>query len=367
MKQLSAELAAKLRLEMGCRGAISFHRFMELALYCPEFGYYEHRAQVIGQQGDFVTSVSAGDLFGRLLGNQFAGWCAEFSGPIAWIEAGAHDGRLAVDILATAASTAPELFHRLEYIIVEPSQRRRAWQERTLDSFYEKVRWISDLRELQSGCRGVVFANELLDAFPVHRLRWSANAQAWAEWGVKTTEGCFEWCILPASDRNWANELRDASIDIPPELARVLPDGFTLELSPAAGKWWTAAASALRHGWLLTLDYGLLAREILVPERSNGTLRAYRHHAVSGHLLENPGEQDITSHVNFSHLIRAGENAGLRTLGLFSQLEFLSPVAAKLWNDTNPPSAAEARQFRTLAHPEHLGRVFRVLVQSRTG
>lgn len=365
MKQLSAELTAKLRHEMDGRGAISFHRFMELALYCPESGYYEHSAQVIGRGGDFVTSVNAGDLFGRMLGHQFANWCAEFSGPITWIEAGAHDGRLAFDLLAAAASTSSELFQRLQYIIVDPSDRRRAWQKETLGPFRDKTRWVSDLRELESDTRGVMFANELLDAFPVHRLRWNAVAQTWTEWGVKHSTGRFEWCVLPQTSRNWAAELTNAGINIPPELARVMPDGFTIEFSPAAGEWWAAAASVLRQGWLVTFDYGLLAHELLAPERSNGTLRAYRQHTVNTNVLDNPGEQDLTAHVNFSQLIRAGEQVGMRTLGLFSQSEFLSPLAAELWNENKPPTATEARQFRTLAHPEHLGRVFRVLVQSR--
>jgi SAM-dependent MidA family methyltransferase len=364
VKQLSAELTAKLRREIDGQGAVSFHRFMQLSLYCPEFGYYEHSAQVIGRRGDFVTSVSAGDLFGRFLARQFANWCAEFSGPIPWIEAGAHDGRLASDILTSAASAAPELFERLRYIIIEPSEHRRAWQKETLKPFHDKIRWVPDLSEL-SDTRGVVFANELLDAFPVHRLRWNAATRLWTEWGVKHSNGRFEWQILPPGDLNWTAELMNAGIDVPPELARVLPDGFTLEFSPAAGEWWTKAASIIRQGWLVTFDYGLLAHEIIAPERSNGTLRAYRQHTVNTNLLETPGEQDLTAHINFSQLICAGEQAGLRTLGLFSQAEFLSPLATQLWNENNPPSETEARQFRTLAHPEHLGRAFRVLMQSR--
>lgn len=365
MKQLSEEMAAKLRLEMDDHGAISFHRFMELALYCPGSGYYEQSAHVIGRGGDFVTSVNTGGLFGRMLGHQFADWCAEFSGPVTWVEAGAHSGQLALDILIYTKSAQPEIFQRLQYVVVEPSERRREWQKKTLAPFRDRILWVSDLGELKFATCGVIFANELLDAFPVHRLRWNAPAQAWDEWGVKHSNGRFESCILPQGGRNWAVDLADAGIHVSPELARVIPDGFTIDLSPAAGQWWEAAAAALSQGWLMTCDYGLLAQELLVPERSHGTLRGYRRHTVSKDILDAPGDQDITAHVNFSQLIRAGERAGMTTVGLVSQSNFLSPLAAKLWNDNNPPTAAEARQFRTLAHPEHLGRAFRVLVQSR--
>lgn len=338
---------------------------MELSLYCPEIGYYERNEQAVGRAGDFVTSVSAGDLFGRMIGQQFAAWCAEISGPITWVEAGAHNGRLALDLLTATSVAAPKLFERLEYLLVEPSPRRRNWQQEMLRPFAGKVRWVSSLEELPRGVRGIIFANELLDAFPVHRLRWNAHQRTWQEWGVCAADTQFQWCVIHGSNRPWTAELSSAGIDIPTELANVLPDGFTLEVAPTAAQWWSAAAAALSQGRLLTFDYGLLAHELLAPERATGTLRAYHQHSVSDQLLDTPGAQDLTAHVNFSQLIRAGERAGMKTDGLYSQAEFLSPIAAKLWDEDHPPTTAEARRFRTLAHPEHLGRAFRVLVQSR--
>ena len=351
---------------MGTRGVISFRRFMKLALYCPEIGYYERENERVGRGGDFVTSVSTGSLFGQLLAFQFASWCEDFSGPVQWVEAGAHDGRLAADILAGARERSPELFERLNYCIVEPSERRQGWQRKLLDPFGEKVRWVNSLQDLaREGVNGVFFSNELLDAFPVHRLGWDAGGKRWTEWGVGCAGERFEWRRMNENIRDWSADLAAAGFDIPPELAAVLPDGFILEASPEAGHWWRDAAQALRRGRLMTIDYGLRAEQFLTPERRSGTLRSYRRHAVGNDLLSAPGEQDLTSHVNFSQLIRAGEEAGLKTEGMTSQAEFLANLAQHLWASSIAPSPAEIRQFQALTHPEHLGRAFRVLVQSR--
>ncbi len=155
---------------------------------------------------------------------------------------------------------------------------------------------------------------------------------------------------------------------MPPEILSVLPDGYTLEVSPAAEEWWRAAAAWLGRGKLVTIDYGLSEGELFSPHRPKGTLRAYRRHHLAEDPLANPGEQDLTAHVNFGVLQRAGEAAGLRTEALVSQARFLTDLAAQAWAEPSsfgPWTARHTRQFQTLTHPEHLGRAFRVLVQSR--
>ena len=363
---LVSDLASIVRREMGTRGVISFRRFMELALYCPEIGYYERENERVGSGGDFVTSVSVGSLFGQLLAFQFASWCESFSGSVQWVESGAHDGRLAADMLVAVRDGSPELFERLDYCIIEPSARRQDWQRKLLDPFGKKVRWIRSVQDLaRRSFIGVVFSNELLDAFPVHRLAWDAAGRRWFEWGVGCVGGCFEWRTMLEDVRDWSVSLAEAGFDISPEFAAVIPDGFTVEFSQEAGQWWRDAAEVLRCGRLMTIDYGSVAEEFLLPHRRSGTLRTYRRHSVGGDLLSVPGEQDLTAHVNFSQLIRAGEKAGLRTEALTSQSEFFANVARRKWSNSSPPSAGQIRQFQALTHPEHFGRVFQVLVQSR--
>src|SRR6516162_504389 len=170
------ELVEKIRSEIRSRGAIPFHDFMQMALYCPVYGYYEKEGDKIGRRGDFYTSVSVGPLFGQLLAYQFAEWldCPEIIRPVhrgdkqrgplnQIIEAGAHDAALAKDILTWIQQHRPTFFERLEYIIVEPSKLRRPRQELTLSAFGEKVRWFEDFGSARLSISGVIFSNELLD------------------------------------------------------------------------------------------------------------------------------------------------------------------------------------------------------------
>ena len=357
---------------------------MELALYCPVYGYYERERDTSGKCGDFYTSVSVGSLFGELLAFQFAEWLSECEKPNAergalaeagaelqLVEAGAHDGRLAADILGWLRKHRPELFQRLEYWLVEPSQRRQEWQKETLAEFGNKVRWLPSLLAGESGrVRGVIFSNELLDALPVHRFGWDANQRAWFEWGVTMQDGLLAWARLKPEADSPMPQVQTSILpwQVPHELLELLPDGFTMEVCPAAESWWREAANALECGRLLTIDYGLAAEEFLAPERKEGTLRAYSQHRPVSEVLSRPGEQDITAHVNFTGIRAAGESAGLKTEDFVTQEQFLTRIAARVWKEKDASAeliGARAREFQTLTHPEHLGRPFRVLVQSR--
>lgn len=353
-----------IKAEIALQGAIPFARFMELALYCPDYGFYERESDTVGRAGDFYTSVSVGALFGELLAFQFAEWLGSLPGVrVQIVEAGAHDGKLATDILRWLAKHRPALFPRIDYVMLEPSSRRRAWQQERLLEFGQKVRWLDTPMESHaSEFNGVVFANELLDALPVRRVGWNVGEQTWFEWGVTREAGKFGWAKLPGAVT--ASELST----LPRELLAVLPDDFTTEICPTAEKWWAAAAKTLHSGWLLTLDYGLGAEEFFSPQRARGTLRAYQRHRSSQDVLGEPGKQDITAHVNFSRVQAAGEQAGLTT-GIFTtQAEFIMGIAQRFWTEAQQSgewSAKQNRELQTLLHPEHLGRAFRVLVQNR--
>src|SRR5262245_59530096 len=181
-------LESLLRREIESQGPISFARFMELALYCPDSGYYERSPTGIGRAGDYYTSVSVGPGFGGLLARQFAQWLPE--GSVQLVEAGAHDGSLARDILTWLRDNVPSLFGRLAYWIVEPSPNRQKWQQKRLDEFAGKIRWFGDF---PGHVTGVIFSNELLDAFPVRRFGWDGS---WFEWGVTVEGDRFAWARL---------------------------------------------------------------------------------------------------------------------------------------------------------------------------
>ena len=357
-------LTAKIRSEIAEHGVLPFARFMELALYCPDCGYYETKKDNVGPRGDFITSVSTGELFGQLLAFQFAEWLDELHlslvtrhPSLCLIEAGAHDGRLAADILGWLQIHRPKLFAQIEYVILEPSPRRQSWQRETLKTF-SNVRWHnSQLSTFNPQLTGIIFSNELLDAFPVHRHGWDAADKKWFEWGVAFDGEKFVWTRRESSEFGIRNS----------ELEAILPDGYTVETSPAAENWWRDAANILQRGKLLTIDYGLTADELFSPARTRGTLRAYFKHHVADDLLANAGEQDLTAHVNFTALQRAGEAAGLTTDGLATQPQFLTRILEQAMRDQSfgEWTPARTRQFQTLTHPEHLGRAFRVLIQSK--
>jgi SAM-dependent MidA family methyltransferase len=356
-----------IRAEAASRGILTFARFMELALYCPDYGYYEQQKDNIGRHGDFITSVSTGELFGQLLAFQFAEWLEELriaNHELRIIEAGAHDGKLAKDILTWLQSNHPKLFGQIEYLIIEPSARRQEWQKETLKQFAPRVRWLSQFNDpIIQRFDGIIFSNELLDAFPVQRFGWDAKNKKWFEWGVAVEDEKFVWAKMLKSKL----DLPSSIFHLPSSLLAVLPDGYTIETSPAAENWWRAAAGILQRGKLLTIDYGLTDDELFLPQRKNGTLRGYFRHRSADDLLANVGEQDLTAHVNFSAVQKIGEEAGLKTESFSTQPQFLTQILANTQQDKNLGewNASRARQFQTLTHPEHLGRAFRVLIQSR--
>jgi SAM-dependent MidA family methyltransferase len=399
-------LREMLKEEMAREGVISFATFMERALYCPKIGYYERTAVSPGRKGDFYTSVSVGPLFGELLAAQFKEWLQpQFDAPkrgemvlplpggegrgeggcsteisfAEWgkggcqiVEAGAHDGKLAADILRHLKTTEPEVFGRLEYWILEPSASRRESQQTTLAEFAGKLRWFESWNDLPAdGVRGVIFSNELLDAMPVHRLGWDAAKREWFEWGVTLRGGEFAWSKLPNAPafqflQHATRNTQHAMALLPQALLDILPDGFTTEVCPSAIEWWRNAARALKAGKLLTFDYGLAAEQFFTPERKDGTLRAYYRHHASNDLLAHPGEQDLTAQVNFTAITAAGEAEGLKTEAFTSQGQFLVGIVEKGGSGNSVVkewTPSRVRQFQTLTHPEHLGRAFKVLVQ----
>ena len=272
---------------------------------------------------------------------------------------------MAGDILRHLDRHEAALRDRLQYVLVEPSRRRRAWQERQLADFGSRIRWVDDLDPLaREGMKGVIFSNELLDAMPLRRFAWDRRQGAWREWGVGIEADRFVWSRLRENET--AMPRPDS---VPAGLLEVLPDGYVVEECPAATAWWAKAATALKRGWLLTFDYGLTLSERLIPERTEGTLRGYSKHRVVGEVLAAPGEQDLTAHVDFTALQAAGEQAELETDGLWPQGTFLTRWLAELEAGTPGRfpewTPARRRQFLTLTHPQHFGRAFRVLVQHR--
>ena len=363
-----SDLDRILARRMAEEGPMPFSRFMEEALYHPDHGYYRREGR-IGRGGDFLTSVSVGDLFGLLLCERLAGWTRERRwSPVRWVEAGAHDGRLACDILDHCRAAHGDLYSRLRYEIVEP------------DPAFPGPAGGAAVGPRPEG--GVALLARLPPSGRPRRdplLQRAARRPTGGEAPLGPGEGPVDplrggvggGALPVAADGGAGSPERPAGLPG----GRALPSAwsgcgtaFATERGRRARDWWKSAARRLGRGLLATVDYGLPTLEFLMPHRAEGTLRAYRGHRVSGDLLDSPGEQDLTSHVDFSELSAAGEEEGLRTRDLVLQERFLSRAleegvrrgAAGEWM-----TPRRMRQWGTLAHPEGFGRSFRVLVQER--
>jgi SAM-dependent MidA family methyltransferase len=335
------------------RGPITAAEFMEIALYDPEHGYYGSAAQRSGRGGDFFTSVDVGPLFGEMLAVQLAEMCRALDEPVFdVVEAAAGNGRLSRDVLDTLAREAPDVYAAARLTLVEASAAARDAQPATLGPHAPKLQ--ASLADLPSTARGVIFANELLDALPTHVV-------------TMTNAGLRE-ILVAERDGALVEIVGDLST---PEIAAYLSRagarlqiGARCEVNLDAIRWIETAAAVLTRGFLLLIDYGHPADELYSPTHASGTLTTYRRHkADAAHWLDRPGSADLTSHVDLTSVRRAAEDAGLRTLGVIDQTYFLTSLGLAERLRTEDDLAAVTRRLaaKTLVMPGGLGSTMKVL------
>jgi SAM-dependent MidA family methyltransferase len=356
-----------IRCEIQAHGPITFARFMELALYHPQHGYYASGRACIGRAGDFFTNVSVGSIFGKLLSAQFAEVWEQLGRPRQFtiVEQGAHDGQFAADVLTALA--ASDCFASLTYVIVEPFPVWRKRQEQTLASFGEKVSSMEGIDQLEP-FTGIHFSNELNDALPVHLV--SSEGGHWKELFVTLPDEEFrlEQHNLSAGDLELTLRARPPLNSFAQEEAgaSALGEGegvnhcCSTEVSLTAPKLlWEIAAKLLR-GVILTIDYGFTRDEFYSPPRSTGTLQVRAQHKKLSSPFEQIGMADVSAHVEWTSLIKAAESAGTQLLGLTDQHHFLTGLLSRL-PEGEEFSTADKRALQTLLHPEMLGRSFQAL------
>jgi SAM-dependent MidA family methyltransferase len=367
---LSAELAALLRNEIIAAGPISFARFMERALYEPGLGYYARPLSPTGRRGDFITSVSVGACFGQLLAEQIADYWQAIAAPTEFhvVEQGANDGRLMADVLHWLAARHPACHQSVRPHFIEPlatarmAQRALVPNARHHDSA-ASVRLhpeatVDSAPHQSRDCCGVFFCNELLDAFPVQRIRW--NGSSWQELGVGLdAHGAF------------AETLIGPHLELPIPSSR-LPLDYTTELCPTVEPWMESISQLFTQGLWLIMDYGLTAEEYFAPHRMEGTLRGYhQHQMVTRNFLDDPGAMDLTAHVNWTSVVTSAQDYGLEVHGEVNQMRFLTalaePVLRSMENNgkMSPDDLAWLRQFQTLTNPGQMGVKFQALLLTK--
>lgn len=355
----SAKLARVIREEIAAAGgALPFSRFMELCLYAPGMGYYSAGRRKFGAGGDFVTAPEISPLFGRSLATACAPLLTAMDASEI-LEFGAGSGRLAIDLLGELERLGclPE-----RYLILERSADLRLRQQQAigkqLPQLLDRVAWIDSLPA--SGFRGVMLANEVLDAMSVERFRWDGERAAL--FYVRSEADAFAWQL-------------DSSTETPDRLAGCLDGldlaaGYESEINTSLQPWLQSVSESLQQGLVLLIDYGYPQHEYFHAQRSSGTLMChYRHHAHTDPLLW-PGLQDITAHVDFTAVAEAAVTAGLAVAGYTTQAWFLLDCGLEeLLQQAGPTDSSAylkaAQQAKTLLLPGEMGERFKCIALTR--
>lgn len=341
-------------------GWIGFNRFMELALYAPGMGYYSGGAHKFGAAGDFVTAPEISSAFSRTLAAQAAQVLALSAPQI--IEVGAGSGRLAADLLLELEGRAalPDHYGILD-LSGELRERQRATIGQRAPHLLERVDWLDSLPERFDG---LVLANELFDAMPVHLVRWDNEGEALNnpkifERGVGWENDEFVWSDRPAGGRVLERAQALSTEYLP-------ASGYLSEVGLASSDWTASWGGILGKGALLLIDYGFPQHEYYHWQRDAGTLMChYRHHA-HGEPFFLPGLQDITAHVDFTAIVESGFAAGLDLLGYTTQAAFLlncglTEILARTPAEDYLNYLPQAQAAQKLISPAEMGELFKVI------
>ncbi len=331
-------------------GTISFAEFMHYVLYTPGLGYYSAGARKFGADGDFVTAPEISPLFGRVVAKQCAPVLREIR-TASVLEFGAGSGTLALEMLRTLQEldALPA-----DYRILEVSADLRERQQRLLHDampgYADRITWLDRMPDSH---RGVVIANEVLDALPVERFMRRKNGVY--QLRVADEDGEFVFVDEPAPEI-----LVRAVEAIERDIGDALPENYVSEVSLAAPAWLADVAGMLEHGLVMLFDYGVSRRAYYAADRNDGWLRCHFRHRVHSDPLILPGIQDLTAWVDFTAVAEAAADSGLKVLGYLAQAQFLlaGGIEAELQDFAEMPIASQlqtAAQVKMLTLPGEMG------------
>jgi SAM-dependent MidA family methyltransferase len=349
------------------RGPILFSQFMEWCLYHPEYGYYRSEKIKIGKDGDYYTGPCVHPFFGCLIAKQLL-QMAEIMGSenFCLVEMGGDRGFLCKDILDWLSERNPTFYQYLRYYLIETAPHVLK-QQKVILSEHEgagRVFWLSPeaFKNGQFETEGCFLSNELIDAFPVHRVMLDHGS--FKEMYVNQKHGQLEEEWGELSDKRLFEYFRSMNI--------TLDEGQKAEVNLEALDWVERVERCLKKGFVLTIDYGFHAEELYAADRREGTLLCYHNHQTSENPFEKLGEQDITAHVNFTSLIKKGEEVGLHFTGLVPQYRFLIGLGILEEMESLRQGLSEIEglglslSLKHLIEPEAgMGEVFKVLIQHK--
>jgi SAM-dependent MidA family methyltransferase len=327
-------------------GSLSFLDFMKACLYEPGLGYYAAGSRKFGEAGDFITAPLVSSLFGKTLAQATYPTIQKTSGT--YLELGAGSGNMALDILEWLAAQGDET---TQYYILEVSPDCRAQQAEKLASYTKRVHWLDTLPK---DFRGVLLANEVLDALPVCLFHYVDGSLF--ERRVSSENNHFIWVDEPITDDLLLKAIQ--ALDLPPN--------YLSEINPTLPMFIHSLIECMAAGELILIDYGFLRETYYHPDRNQGTLMChYRHHAHPDPFLY-PGLQDITAHVDFTAVGLAARAAGVE-VALYTQAEFLlqqgllTVFEQALAQATDVERARLSAAVQKLVQPQEMGELFKVI------
>lgn len=342
--------------EINQSGPMSFARYMQLALYEPGFGYYAVGTKKFGASGDFVTAPEISTMFGQCLAHQFEVIQKE-NQHANILELGPGSGKLCADILMelSAVDVLPTHYYLLE-VSASLQQVQREYLQKTVPDLMSRITWLSEWPD-ENSFDGLVIANEVLDAMPVHLFQIEDEVH---ERFVDCEGDEFVWRVLPAN-----SELINSVEALGVEFSQ----GYFSEINLAIPAWIQSLYSMMNSGVVLLIDYGFLRHEFYHPQRNEGTLMChYQHHAFSDPLVL-PGIQDITAHVDFTAVIDGANAAGFEVVEFSSQANYLlnqgllSIAEKKMTSDVD--QFVIANEIKQLTMPSEMGELFKVVVLAK--
>lgn len=372
-----------LREKIRASGKIPFADFMATVLYHPAYGYYSSERVKIGKRGDYYTSPLVHPVFGELLCKQIEEmWRLTGGDDFSVIEMGAGNGSLCHDLLMHAREHYPSFYRVLKYILLEESPSMRELQRKRLypppsmgggevegeggeggieELPANKVLWIDYSDPLfKEGVTGCFLSNELVDAFPVHLVEKRGGELQ--EVFVSLRDDTFTEVMDSPSTPEIGEYFHRLGID--------LEEGQRGEVNLKAVDWMRWVAKSLKKGFVITIDYGYPAEELYAADRKTGTLLCYHRHRVIEDPFANIGEQDITAHVDFTTLMKVGEEEGLQVAGFTDQTHFLFGLgigerieAISRSASTEAEALQERLLIKNLIMPGRMGNVFKILIQ----
>ena len=365
------KLIQKIVKEISLQGPLTFARFMEQSLYDMDHGYYMTQAveqdhssrNRIGWEGDFYTAPELSPILAKTLVRQVLDIDAQLGHPptFTFVEMGGGNGTFAADFLSHCQIIAPDFLGRLHFFLIERSPHFHALQQSRIQEAMgswgeEQLAWLSSVDQLDlNSVVGVMFSNELVDAFPVHRVRF--NNDHLQEIFVDYAEGQFVERLGSLSSPKI-----DAYVDWH---GVVLKEGQATELHLAAEQWITQMARVLQKGVMITIDYGHTGSDYYAQNRKDGTLLCYYKHTISRDPYIRVGEQDMTAHVNFSALAKAGQESGLLPVGFTTLANWLMGLGVEEMVADEEPESQNIQALKQLLRPHGMGTTFKVLAQQK--